>query len=720
MYSYITNNCDNLSFYFKENREYDNPFIGMLFVIDEQFVKLCQNFNYYINKNPIFGKPSENSKWSMQNKDVWFKHEEIKNPYPVMYIDDIEIHWIHEKSETIVLEKYMRRKQRFFDTNPFLLFLFGDGNLMNDHTEEEYNKLLNDFICIPTSIYLTKYKSKTLTNSRIILVDEWIDETNERNSSHIPIIHTKIDRPEKIRQFINNTNIFNVRDNNKYSIIMPISTSGNGYTYFKEFGLKSYEKFLCTKMLEIFFLICPEKDIEDLQFIVKNSNIPFKIINEDTLLHKSVQNVSGWFKQQIIKLTISYIITTDIYLIVDSDLFLTKQLTYEDLFFNNKIKYNYEKWQNLNSSDFSQNSRWWDASSAILDFPMCNIINKTMLMSVTPEIFIWSYVNTLIEYLHNKYGLEWQKYIINNKFTEFTLYWLYLLKYNLTSLYSHEGIPLWTHDRTRNILDYQTANVKNIDNIFLDGTSFFSVIQGYLQIKTEIYIKQIQYYLNGYDAVFLISSSIISVLHQTYSFEERFQQVLETINSSKQKIPNSICILIEASELPEKHLQILYQQCDIILQMWKDKETVYFTHDLSLLKRNIGHGETKLLQKGIEYVIDNILPKFNIKYIFKLGARYKLTNNFNISYYNPEKFTFYFEYDVSLNSIVYTTGLYSIPVSKVNEYREYLIKIQETLSVNYSMVEHAYKEIIPTESVHQTNILGLEGCLSYNKYHFIK
>ena len=35
MKSYISNNCANISFYFRENREYDHPIIGALFVNDD-------------------------------------------------------------------------------------------------------------------------------------------------------------------------------------------------------------------------------------------------------------------------------------------------------------------------------------------------------------------------------------------------------------------------------------------------------------------------------------------------------------------------------------------------------------------------------------------------------------------------------------------------------------------------------------------------------------
>lgn len=59
---------------------------------------------------------------------------------------------------------------------------------------------------------------------------------------------------------------------------------------------------------------------------------------------------------------------------------------------------------------------------------------------------------------------------------------------------------------------------------------------------------------------------------------------------------------------------------------------------------NIGHGECKLLEKGVQFV-KKLLKYHNPKFILKLGARYDLTNEFDLSTFDPEKFTFREHYD---------------------------------------------------------------------------
>jgi mannosyltransferase OCH1-like enzyme len=193
MITYISNNCANLHFFFKENREYDHPMIGCLFVNDEDYINFCTNFLYYMSVEPIFGEPRKNSKWAIQNKGIWYKHDEIKIPYPVMYLENIEIHWIHETDSNILLEKYKRRRERFLDIKPITVFILSCCDLCNDHTEEEHSKLVSKFLEIKTSIYITREHSDITNNitalNRIELMNGWINETRDRNKSHIPLIH---------------------------------------------------------------------------------------------------------------------------------------------------------------------------------------------------------------------------------------------------------------------------------------------------------------------------------------------------------------------------------------------------------------------------------------------------------------------------------------------------------------------------------------------------
>ena len=79
-----------------------------------------------------------------------------------------------------------------------------------------------------------------------------------------------------------------------------------------------------------------------------------------------------------------------------------------------------------------------------------------------------------------------KKVVCDNKFTEFTIYWLYLLKTNQTDLYTHKGFPLWKHNLTHNVIDYENISPIIIRNSFITPQSHFSVIQSYLRINIII------------------------------------------------------------------------------------------------------------------------------------------------------------------------------------------------------------------------------------------
>lgn len=242
MNTYITNNCGCLSFYFNENREYDHPFIGCLFVNDLEYVKFCKNFYTYIKSIPKLGLPSSNSIWCKQSGNKWYQHVEIKIPYPVLYIGDssnegneikgksenmIELHYIHETDGNILLETYKRRQERLLnnlkdlmqtsnisniyskynypydkESSRKIIFMFSCADLCNNHTEEERQQLIKEFTSIPNSIYLSRYPNDITISNNVYFVKEWENGSKDRNTSFITDIHTTIDRMKEYKKYI--------------------------------------------------------------------------------------------------------------------------------------------------------------------------------------------------------------------------------------------------------------------------------------------------------------------------------------------------------------------------------------------------------------------------------------------------------------------------------------------------------------------------------------
>lgn len=188
-YTFISNNCQSASLYSLLNRKYDNPFIASYFQDDFQYLKFCKYYNRYINTEPRFGEAKLPFNKNYKNEGLTYEH--ILN----MFLDDIEITWIHEPNgANILLDKYIRRRQRGLNKTPF--FIWGDSLLHQRHTEENRKKLIEEFKKIPNSIYIHK-------ESRPEYIDKSFDDRVEDDGCHArPVnwIHPEIINEEVIKR----------------------------------------------------------------------------------------------------------------------------------------------------------------------------------------------------------------------------------------------------------------------------------------------------------------------------------------------------------------------------------------------------------------------------------------------------------------------------------------------------------------------------------------
>jgi len=511
----------------------------------------------------------------------------------------------------------------------------------------------------------------------------------------------------------------------KYSIVLPLIVFdkafqlSNGYLLFKNIGLPSYRKFLDCKDLDKFYIISPRREIPYVKELIQEEKIPFEVLEEENLFPVPLKETRGWIVQQIIKLKMAEIVSSDYYLVLDYDHFLTKHLSASDLFISDgetlKVKYHFEPWQTENNENYSTNCAWWIQSSKILRNTHLPTQN---LMSVTPQVLVAKFVKELISHLQEISVREkidgWQLYLSKNEFTEFTLYWTFLLQTNKTSYYTPDN-SLWTHDHEVNVLKTH-CNANKVTKALTLQKTFFSVIQGYISQDVEPFIKAFNKFFsaenNKYDAVFLTASVVAPNRPQSYSVNERFQQTLGTLQSIKKKVPNSFCILIEGTNpallnpLAKQFYEFYY---DEVIYAY-DSEIEVYTN-----KENIGNGEMKLLERGIDYILKN---KIYSPLVIKLGARYTLTEDFNLSLFSKDLYTFKKKIDEHVGDVL-ITGLYGIPRKFLEEFKEILILGQNVLPERVPMIEKLFLALIEKEKLNFIEKLGLEGNLSYNKEHFV-
>lgn len=195
-YSLISNSCVSGFVYQLFNPgvhklfvNYTNPFIASWFPEDEQYVRFCENYKYYTSLEPRFGEPSTCRNWKRDTGSFRNLNRKV-GIYPVMFLEDIEIHWIHENNEKLLMQKYRERLKVSQELEP--VFLWSDPEIFNIHSEKERCDLLNRFCNVPyKTLFLTKYRDEAYegNTSRIIFIPEWRGKSQlDRHQQNFMII----------------------------------------------------------------------------------------------------------------------------------------------------------------------------------------------------------------------------------------------------------------------------------------------------------------------------------------------------------------------------------------------------------------------------------------------------------------------------------------------------------------------------------------------------
>ncbi len=129
-FTIISNNCWGGMVYESYDIQKNSPTVGLYFMAPD-YVQFLSDLGYYLKKEIKFISP-EQSKYSEILKE---KGKVIT--YPIGVIDDVEIFFLHYKSEKEAMEKWQRRIKRINEKQ--LLIKFCD---QNGCTEKEVKKFL--------------------------------------------------------------------------------------------------------------------------------------------------------------------------------------------------------------------------------------------------------------------------------------------------------------------------------------------------------------------------------------------------------------------------------------------------------------------------------------------------------------------------------------------------------------------------------------------------
>lgn len=132
-FTIISNNCWAGHVYRYFGLPYSSPTIGLYFYA-EDYVKLCENLLYYMSQELKFISV-EKSKYKDDLKK--FQHH-----CPIGVLDDIEVIFLHYKSEDEAYEKWNRRKQRIVWDNIF--YKMSEQNLCREIDLKRFDRLETD------------------------------------------------------------------------------------------------------------------------------------------------------------------------------------------------------------------------------------------------------------------------------------------------------------------------------------------------------------------------------------------------------------------------------------------------------------------------------------------------------------------------------------------------------------------------------------------------
>lgn len=190
-----------------------------------------------------------------------------------------------------------------------------------------------------------------------------------------------------------------------------------------------------------------------------------------------------------------------------------------------------------------------------------------------------------------------------------------------------------------------------------------------------------------------------------YSHEERFEQTKKTIETIKEKIPNSKIFIVECSELNVEQNDYLIKKCDYFLNLYTNELIRDCTRSVS---KSLGEGTMTLV--ALKYIIDN-----NIAFdsLIKISGRYWLSNKFDYMNFNNNDIII--KYNENNKDNVFT-ALYKLPKSSVINYKTFLEgRLNEMKNcIGYEVL---FAIFIKTETKVIKNVdpIGLEGYVSVAK-----
>jgi hypothetical protein len=191
-------------------------------------------------------------------------------------------------------------------------------------------------------------------------------------------------------------------------------------------------------------------------------------------------------------------------------------------------------------------------------------------------------------------------------------------------------------------------------------------------------------------------------VRSVYNYKERFEQTQRTINSIRDKIPNSIIFLIECSLLNENERKYLKENTDIFINLY-DLDNTALIDDIYSLSKSLGEGTITIY--ALEYLIKNNIIFDNF---YKLSGRYWLNNNFNYQIFNNDKIIIK-KINNNMHNLI--TILYKLPKKYICNWLQFLLNSREDMKkcIGAEVLFAKFMNTMNNNDKIYTGILGCSG-----------
>ena len=146
-----------------------------------------------------------------------------------------------------------------------------------------------------------------------------------------------------------------------------------------------------------------------------------------------------------------------------------------------------------------------------------------------------------------------------------------------------------------------------------------------------------------------------------YSHVERFEQTKKTIQTVKEKIPNSKIFIVECSNLNEEMTNYLIKNSDYFLNLYNNEQ---IRNNTSHISKSLGEGTMTLC--ALKFIIQNNIEFENL---IKISGRYWLSEKFDYNKFNNNDIVIKYIENNKDNAF---TALYKLPKSSCVNFMTFL------------------------------------------------